>query len=124
MPPRRAPAAHSERIGGSHGIRTALAGKLPDLLSLVKAAGSADDAVRLLDSHDENGCTPLHLAVIGGHEHVLEYLIDAGVDVSSARRLRRTGCHARVAIGTMSRDAVHSSECRAGLCYRAGFLKI
>jgi ankyrin repeat protein len=83
--------------------------------------------VRLLDSHDENGCTPLHLAVIGGHEHVLEYLIDAGVDVSSARRLRRTGCHARFASGIMPRDAVHSSECRAGVCKRVwdvGFLKI
>ena len=64
-----------------HRATRRVAGKLPELLSLVQAAGSAEDALRLLDGRDENGCTPLHLAVLGGHEHVLEYLVGAGVDV-------------------------------------------
>ena len=71
--------------------QAALTGNLFKLreLAYIEASGnsaSQNDAVRLLDSQDENGCTPLHLAVMGGHEHILEYLLEAGVDVDCVDR--------------------------------------
>ena len=44
----------------------------------------------LLDEQDADGNTPLHIAAIEGHEHVVKYLVGLGADINMKNKDNRT----------------------------------
>uniref|UniRef100_A0ABD2VZP1 Uncharacterized protein n=1 Tax=Trichogramma kaykai TaxID=54128 RepID=A0ABD2VZP1_9HYME len=46
-----------------------------------------------IDARDKSGCTPLHLALNGGHEQIAEWLLRRGADLNSANAQGSTPLH-------------------------------
>ena len=52
-----------------------------------------------LDAKDEEGCSPLHYAALGGHKEVVEYLIDNNSAVNASDAAGCTPLHAAAMLG-------------------------
>ncbi|KAJ5523311.1 hypothetical protein N7513_012855 [Penicillium frequentans] len=75
------------------------AGRLDSLLLYAASHGLEDHVKLLLErnvdlrARDEAGRTPLHLAIIGGHEAIVKLLIEGGTDLEAKDEYSRTPLH-------------------------------
>ncbi|KAK3317771.1 ankyrin repeat-containing domain protein [Cercophora scortea] len=81
-------------IQTSTAVHEALRGPSPqlalDLISHVAVSGQVEE---LLESRDEAGCTPLHIAAEAGETAIARELIQLGAAVDSVDRIGRTALH-------------------------------
>lgn len=75
----RDPSTFSGQTALHHAAKSAEVAKLQKLLRALKAVG-AD--LKSLDTADERGFTPFHVACAGGHAEVTRLLCDAGCDTT------------------------------------------
>ena len=55
----------------------------------------------MLDKKDDEGYSPLHLAVISGNIEVVQYLLDRGADVNSTDNEKHSVLHWAVVCGEL-----------------------
>ncbi|KAK3689539.1 ankyrin repeat-containing domain protein [Podospora appendiculata] len=81
-------------IQKSTAIHEALRGPSPMLaLELISHVGVPGQVEELLESRDEAGCTPLHIAAEAGETSIARELIQLGASVDSVDRIGRTALH-------------------------------
>ena len=79
----------------------------------------------LLNKKDDEGYTPLHLAVIAGNKPVIKYLISRGADVNAVDNERHSALHWAIVCGELDAlDLLHNAGANPGLPDNHGALPI
>ena len=79
----------------------------------------------LLNKKDDEGYTPLHLAVIAGNKPVIKYLISRGADVNAVDNERHSALHWAIVCGELDAlDLLHDAGANPGLPDNHGALPI
>ena len=79
----------------------------------------------LLNKKDDEGYTPLHLAVIAGNKPVIKYLISRGADVNAVDNERHSALHWAIVCGELDAlDLLHEAGADPGLPDNHGALPI
>ena len=79
----------------------------------------------LLNKKDDEGYTPLHLAVIAGNKPVIKYLISRGADVNAVDNERHSALHWAIVCGELDAlDMLHEAGAHPGIPDNHGALPI